>query len=96
MFQYLITCSPLHDSEDWIKELDPNATVPQHTFTVVAHNTPAGAWATGTDVATAIKDIEDANINLGVEFSIANLCWLNSDCSRATSGSGPLMISFKN
>jgi hypothetical protein len=62
----------------------------------VVHNAPAGVWKTGVNIATAIKDIEDSNIDLGIEFSIANLCWLNSDQSRAITGSGPLMISFKN
>ena len=32
-------------TEDWVKNIDPAAAVPQCTYTVVAHNIPAAVWS---------------------------------------------------
>jgi hypothetical protein len=83
-------------AEEWAKEIEVNATAPQRSFAVVAHSAPASIWMEQSDMADAIKSIEDDNSDLGLDFAIANICWLNGSAARSATKSGPLMISFKN
>ena len=83
-------------TNDWVKAIDNAATMPQHTFAVVAHNAPVTIWMEQARLPNAIKEIEDTNSDIAaLKFNIANLAWLNAKESRDKTGHGPLMISFK-
>ena len=84
-------------ADGWVHKLSPDATVPQRLFAVVAHNVPLSIWDGGKDsVKSAITNIELENSDtMAIDFTIAELSWLNGTEAREKTGHGPLMISLK-
>ena len=83
-------------AKDWVKLMDPGATVPQRTYAVIAHNVPAAGWNNLVMLCEAMTEIEKANSDVApLDFAITNLVWLNSPAIREKMGRGPLMISLK-
>ena len=83
-------------AEDWVKLIDPGATVPQRTYAIVAHNAPAAVWSNPVMLREAMTEIEKANSDVApLDFAITNMVWLNSPAVREKTGRGPLMISLK-
>ncbi|KIJ28472.1 hypothetical protein M422DRAFT_270247 [Sphaerobolus stellatus SS14] len=85
-------------ADEWIKAIDPEATLPQLMFSIVAHNIPTLTWD-GDDLndIEAIHRIENENSEtMAIEFTIAKIQWLNGGENREKTNRGPLMISFKD
>ena len=85
-------------AEEWIGRINPDATVPQRLFAVVAHNVPNTIW-NGTDdtMTEAIGNIESENTNmLPIDYSISSLSWLNGQDTRQKTEHGPLQLNFKS
>ena len=83
--------------DSWIKFIDPRATTPHHTFTVVAHNTPASIWSDPMLLREAMMEIETTNTDIApIDFTVAKLVWLNSQEAWSETWRGPLMISFQS
>jgi len=84
-------------SDGWVKFIDPSATTPQCTFTVVAHNVPTAIWNDPATLREAMTEIEMSNTEVAlINFTIANMTWLNGQDARNKTGRGPLIHSFKS
>ena len=83
-------------AKDWVKLIDPGATVPQWTFAIVVHNAPTVVWSNPVMLRKAMTKVEKANSDVSpLDFAITNMVWLNSPTVCEKTGRGPLMISLK-
>jgi hypothetical protein len=83
-------------ADQWVQHIDPQATTPQRSYAVVAHNASTYIWTGSDDLADAIEDIETRNADNAPDGKqIANLAWLNSIEARNMTKRGPLMISYR-
>jgi hypothetical protein len=85
-------------ASEWAILIDPNATVPQRQYAVVAHNIPTDLWNGDNETHEhAIRLIENFNTDaMAIDYTIIKLNWLNSLEARDRTKRGPLMISFNN
>jgi hypothetical protein len=84
----------IHD--EWIRDIDPNAEIPQRFYAVVVHNAPADIFEDENRMQDAIAMLEGQNHDSIIPYTVSHMRWLNNMDIRKRTKSGPLLLSFKN
>jgi len=89
-------CARAH-IEGWVKLIEPRATALHRTYAVVVHNVPSQIWSNPMVLQEAMTKIETSNTDVApIDFTLANMVWVNSQDACNKTGRGPLMLSFKS